>query len=58
MKCILASGYLDETVERRIVNDFKAGTMRKPYNVADAAELIQKMLSREKIDELESFVLS
>ena len=58
VKCILASGYLDETVERRIVNEFKAGTLRKPYNVADAAELIQKMLSSQSIDELESFVLS
>ena len=44
IKCILASGYLDETVERRIVNEFKAGTLRKPYNVADAAELVRGML--------------
>jgi two-component system response regulator YesN len=44
VKCVLASGYLDETIERRIVNEFKAGTLRKPYNVADAAELVRKML--------------
>ncbi|HTG43468.1 MAG TPA: PAS domain S-box protein [Verrucomicrobiae bacterium] len=45
IKCVLASGYLDETIERRIVNEFKAGTLRKPYNVADAAELVRKMLA-------------
>lgn len=44
VKCILASGYLDETVEKRIVNEFKAGTLRKPYNVTEAAELVRKML--------------
>ncbi|HEV8543470.1 MAG TPA: PAS domain S-box protein [Verrucomicrobiae bacterium] len=44
IKCVLASGYLDETIERRIVNEFKAGTLRKPYNVADAAELVRKLL--------------
>lgn len=44
VKCILASGYLDEQVEKRIVNEFKAGTLRKPYNVTEAAELVRKML--------------
>jgi CheY-like chemotaxis protein len=58
VKCILASGYLDESVERRIVNEFNAATLRKPYNVADAAELIQKILSSESIEALESFILS
>jgi two-component system cell cycle sensor histidine kinase/response regulator CckA len=44
VKCILASGYLDEQVEKRIVNEFKAGTLRKPYNVTEAAELVRRML--------------
>lgn len=46
IKCILASGYLDEPVERRIVHEFKAGTLRKPYNVAEAAELVRQMLGQ------------
>ena len=57
IKCILASGYLDENIERRIVNEFKAGTLRKPYNVADAAELVREMLTPEP-DFLEEFALS
>ena len=44
VKCILASGYLDEAVEKRIVHEFKAGTLRKPYNVAEAAALVRRML--------------
>jgi PAS domain S-box-containing protein len=50
VKCILASGYLDETVESRIVNEFKAGTLRKPYNVAEAAELVRNMLNPPSIE--------
>lgn len=57
VKCILASGYLDENIERRIVNEFKAGTLRKPYNVADAAELVRKMLTPDPVDALEALVL-
>jgi PAS domain S-box-containing protein len=45
IKCVLASGYLDEMIERRITTEFKAGTLRKPYNVADAAELVRKLLA-------------
>jgi len=48
VKCVLASGYLEEEVEKRLVEEFKAGTLRKPYNVADAAELVRKMLSTEE----------
>lgn len=44
IKCILASGYLDEAVEKRIVEEFNAGTLRKPYNMAEAAELVRRML--------------
>jgi PAS domain S-box-containing protein len=44
IKCILASGYLDDPVENRVVNELKAATLRKPYNVADAAELIRSLL--------------
>ena len=40
------------------MNEFNAATLRKPYNVADAAELIQKILSSESIEALESFILS
>jgi CheY-like chemotaxis protein len=58
IKCILASGYLDETIERRIVNEFKAGTLRKPYNVGDAAELVRKLLSPEPLDALDTMILS
>jgi len=47
VKCVLASGYLEEDIEQRLVNEFKAGTLRKPYNVADAAELVRKMLAPE-----------
>ena len=57
IKCILASGYLDEKIERRIVNEFKSGTLRKPYNVADAAELVRKMLTPDPVDALEQLVL-
>jgi CheY-like chemotaxis protein len=51
IKCVLASGYLDEHVERRITTEFKAGTLRKPYNVADAAELVRKLLAPPSEDE-------
>ncbi|MGN6384972.1 MAG: PAS domain S-box protein [Verrucomicrobiota bacterium] len=44
IKCILASGYLDQAVEDRILNELGSATLRKPYNVADAAELISAML--------------
>jgi two-component system cell cycle sensor histidine kinase/response regulator CckA len=44
VKCILASGYLEESVEKKLVEDYKAGTLRKPYNVADAADLVRRML--------------
>lgn len=57
IKCILASGYLDETIERRIVNEFKAGTLRKPYNVADAAELVRKLLEPSSVDDFDSLTL-
>ena len=58
IKCILASGYLDDNVERRITTEFKAGTLRKPYNVADAADLIQKMLATNRLDEMEKIAFS
>jgi two-component system, cell cycle sensor histidine kinase and response regulator CckA len=57
IKCILASGYLDEALERRITKEFQSGTLRKPYNVADAAELVRKMLAPQPVDALESLVL-
>ncbi len=57
IKCILASGYMDEALERRITTEFKAGTLRKPYNVADAAELVRRMLTPEPVDALEKLVL-
>jgi two-component system, cell cycle sensor histidine kinase and response regulator CckA len=57
IKCILASGYMDEALERRIVNEFQAGTLRKPYNVADAAELVRKLLAPSAVPALESLVL-
>jgi two-component system, cell cycle sensor histidine kinase and response regulator CckA len=47
VKCILASGYLEESIERKLTDELKAGTLRKPYNVADAAELVRKMLAPE-----------
>ncbi len=48
VKCILASGYLEEHIERRLINEFQAGTLRKPYNVADAAEMVRAMLAEAK----------
>lgn len=57
IKCILASGYMDEALERRIVNEFRAGTLRKPYSVADAAELVRKLLAPEPLPDLGAFVL-
>jgi CheY-like chemotaxis protein len=45
IKCVLASGYLEESIEKRLVEEFKSGTLRKPYNVADAAALVRKMLA-------------
>jgi two-component system cell cycle sensor histidine kinase/response regulator CckA len=45
VKCVLASGYLEDGLEKRLAEEFKAGTLRKPYNVADAAELVRKMLA-------------
>ncbi|HET6408377.1 MAG TPA: PAS domain S-box protein [Chthoniobacteraceae bacterium] len=58
IKCILASGYLDENVERRITTEFNAGTLRKPYNVAGAAELVRKMLTPDPLDEMEKIAFS
>ena len=58
IKCILASGYLDDTVERRITTEFKAGTLRKPYNVADAAELVRKMLAPDSLEAMEKIAFS
>jgi two-component system, cell cycle sensor histidine kinase and response regulator CckA len=58
IKCILASGYMDEALERRITKEFHSGTLRKPYNVADAAELVRKMLAAEATAALEAVVLS
>jgi PAS domain S-box-containing protein len=58
IKCILASGYLDENVERRITNEFSAGTLRKPYNVADAAEVIRKMLTPATLEEMEKIAFT
>ena len=55
IKCILASGYLDEMIERRIVNEFQSGTLRKPYNVADAAEMVRKLLQPEVPDDFAAF---
>jgi len=57
IKCILASGYMDEALERRIINEFHAGTLRKPYNVADAAELVRKLLAPEALPDLGAPVL-
>jgi len=45
IQCVLASGYLEDHIEQRLRDEFKAGTLRKPYNVADAAELVRKMLA-------------
>ena len=53
IKCILASGYMDEALERRITKEFNAGTLRKPYNVADAAELVRKMLAPDPVPALD-----
>jgi PAS domain S-box-containing protein len=58
IKCILASGYLDDNVERRITHEFQAGTLRKPYNVADAAELVRKMLAPATLEEMEKIAFS
>ena len=56
IKCILASGYLDETVERRITNEFHAGTLRKPYNVSAAADLVRQMLT-PSLEDMEKILL-
>lgn len=58
VKCILASGYLDDTIERRIVHEFKAGTLRKPYSVGDAAELVRKMLAADPMEQFEKLAFS
>jgi CheY-like chemotaxis protein len=58
IKCILASGYLDEQVERRITGEFNAGTLRKPYNVADAADLVRKLLGPPSMEEMEKIAFS
>lgn len=56
VKCILASGYLDDDVERRITNEFHAGTLRKPYNVSAAADLVRKMLN-PSLEDMEKILL-
>ena len=48
---------MDEALERRIINEFHAGTLRKPYNVADAAELVRKLLAPEALPDLGAPVL-
>jgi YesN/AraC family two-component response regulator len=58
IKCILASGYMDEALERRITKEFHSGTLRKPYNVADAAELVRKMLAPDPMAALDEMALS
>jgi two-component system, cell cycle sensor histidine kinase and response regulator CckA len=58
IKCILASGYLDDTIERRITHEFKSGTLRKPYSVGDAAELVRKMLAGDSMEAFEKLALS
>ncbi len=45
IKCILASGFLDETVERRVVKELNAVTLCKPYRAADAIELVARLLA-------------
>lgn len=46
IKCILASGFLDEAVERRAVKELKSATLSKPYRAADAADLVGRMLAQ------------
>jgi PAS domain S-box-containing protein len=48
IKFILASGYIDSTQEERIEAVPGVRLLRKPYEIAEAAELIQDMLSAAK----------
>jgi hypothetical protein len=48
---------MDEALERRITMEFHAGTLRKPYNVADAAELVRRLLAPEPIPSLDALSL-
>jgi hypothetical protein len=41
---VLASGYLDETVQKRL-EDFNVSVLSKPYDMQDAAALIIRLLT-------------
>ena len=47
MANLLSSLVATDSPRRKFTDEFKAGTLRKPYNVADAAELVRKMLGRD-----------
>ena len=44
IRSVLASGYLDETVQKRL-EDFNVSVLSKPYDMQDAAALIIRLLT-------------
>jgi len=45
IKFILASGYLDDEERERIVKEYGAKILKKPYNVREATALILKVIT-------------
>ncbi len=45
IKCVLASGYLEDTVLQQMVYRCRARILKKPYHVAEALQMISEMLA-------------
>lgn len=44
MKCILASGFVEEGVQRRAEHHYGAKVLKKPFHMTDALKLVQDLL--------------
>ena len=48
IKCILASGHLDDHIQQQVIERYKGRVLKKPYHMSDALRCVSELLRMGK----------